>query len=219
MRRIFHTTVLALFFSTLVSAALAQTNTRPQNSLYGSFSLAGIFNYNTPYTTFSTNPNTATPNGLWSSGFGADLGFEVPFSSHISSFAEAEWALMNINRDAVPNFPSGKTAATVFNFLLGLKASLFPQNTLSPYLTGGLGIVAMQMEEITIQGPFGDDVVTEYKNVRFLTRTGIGLDLRCDKNLLTFVEFQWYDMDSRHIFSNDKSATMGLFKTGVRLEI
>src|SRR6185369_3658144 len=121
-----------------------------------------------------------------------------------------------------------KTAATFMSLLGGVKGTMLPQNPVSPYFTAGIGATHLQIQELLVPdlpAGFYDPAsfppldILEVDRWRFLFRAGIGLDVRCEADLLAFFEVQLYDMDTRHLFAGDDDVVLTVAKTGLRLEI
>ena len=126
---------------------------------------------------------------------------------------------MDVNQMLWFNFGPTKTAATFLNALIGLKVSMTPEKPVSPYISGGLGVSSMSIDELLSNNFFAMDDVPEYRQARFLTRGALGMDIRCDDDLTAYLEFQFYDMDTLHIFSPTPDADLVLFKSGLRMAL
>jgi hypothetical protein len=217
--------LIALIFATGTVPSLALENTPASTSpssashskFYGSFSIPTSFSFHAPNTGFSPDPDHVLPDNLWTSGLGIGIGFETPLFPRLSSFLEMELVTMDINQVLAFNMGATKNAATFLNVLAGLKMNWSPSGDFNPYLAGGIGFSSARVEEIIIWSSFDD--IPEFQDLRFLARIGIGADIRVEKDILTFVEFQMYDFDASRFFVTDNTAVMNQLKGGVRLEI
>jgi hypothetical protein len=157
------------------------------------------------------------PNGAWTNGLSAQVGFEKGLSSRFFLQLEMSLMTMDINQLLIQSwdFPPRKTGATLFNASLGVKAMLGSNKPVLPYLAAGFGVSAIRVGQMRVL-PTGV-VVPEYIGTRLLARAGAGLDIRCDDEMTAFIEVRFNDMDTLNLLAPGPDISAGLFQSGLRL--